>query len=441
MTCANRLIPQTLLVRTFLLISLLIFISVSAWLTLFGLAEREPRAQQLAQLTVSVANLTKAALIAADPIKRRGLLRDLAESEGIRLYPAESGDITTPLPDTFFFRIMNSRARAQLGTNTRFAGAVNGQEGIWVSFTVGDGEEDDYWLMLPGEHAKSDFPWYWLGWGGASLGLALLVTWLIVSRVTQPLRTLALAAREVGHGKHPERIPEQGAMELRQLAEAFNHMSEDLNRIAVERAEVLAGISHDLRTPLARLRLESEMSISNGDARAAVIEDIEQMDTIIAQFLDFARSDNTSPAEITDVNSLIRHVTRIQERENRHPPHVRLAEVPQSKIHRTALIRALMNLLENARKYGGEDLEIETRTENNEIFIDILDRGPGIPESEVERLKRPFTRLENARTNAGGTGLGLAIVERVAQQHQGKLELLPREGGGLIARLRFPVSK
>ena len=117
-----------------------------------------------------------------------------------------------------------------------------------------------------------------------------------------------------------------------------------------------------------------------------------------------------------------------------------LGELPPALIHRQALTRALANLLDNARKYGGNQIAVETRIENGEILVDVLDRGPGIPASEIERLKRPFTRLENARTDACGTGLGLAIVERIAHLHEGRLELLAREGGGMIARLRLALK-
>ena len=435
----QRFLPRTLLVRTFLLISLLIFVSVATWLTLFGLAEREPRARQLAQLTVSVVNLTNAALIAADPVKRLELLREMEEREGVQLYPAEPTDVIEALPDTYFFSVVRNTVQSQLGPNTRFASTVNGQSGIWVSFSVDDSGEDVYWLMLPGQHAERQFPWNWLGWGGASLTLALLVAWLIVSRVTLPLRILAKAANEVGRGKHPAPIAERGAIELQQLAEAFNLMSENLKRINDERAEVLAGISHDLRTPLARMRLESEMSISDNEARNAVIEDIEQMDAIIAQFLDYARGESTEPAEPTDLNALVTQIACAQSRVA-NALQITLGEIPPMRIRPQALIRALANLLDNARKYGGEEIAVETHCANDEILIDVLDRGPGIPECEIERLKRPFTRLENARTDATGTGLGLAIVDRIARLHNGSLELLAREGGGLIARLRLPLK-
>jgi two-component system osmolarity sensor histidine kinase EnvZ len=455
-----KLVPRTMLVRTFLLVCLLMSVSVASWLTLFALAEREPRARQLAQLTVSVVNLTRAALISADPVKRHGLLRELAEREGVRLYPAEPGDMLQALPDQPFFRIMRDAARAQLGPNTRFASRVNGEQGIWTRFSINEEEtkagpqtathtpsgEDDFWVMLPSERAERDFSWHWLAWGGASLALALLVTWLIVSRVTLPLRALARSALEVGRGRHPQALAERGSIELQQLAEAFNRMSEDLRRNEAERAEVLAGISHDLRTPLARLRLEAEMSIADHAARDAVSADIEQMDDIIAQFLDYARGEGDEAAELTetaDLNALVAQVAGIQ-RPNATPPKTDLGELPPTRIHPRALSRALANLIENARKYGDTAgdaaTEVRTRSKNGEILIDVLDRGPGIPESETERLKRPFTRLETARSNASGTGLGLAIVERVARLHEGKLELLPREGGGLIARLRLPIS-
>ena len=446
--------PRTLLVRTFLLISLLIFVTVATWLTLFTLAEREPRARQLAQLTVSVVNLTRAALIAADPVKRHGLLRELAEREGVRLYPAEPGDQIDVLPERPFFRIMRDAAQAQLGPGTRFAAAVNGQQGIWVSFSIDEEGaqaqpgDDDFWVMLPGERAEHDLPLVWLAWGGASLALALLVTWLIVSRVTLPLRALARSAHEVGHGRHPQPLAERGSIELQHLAEAFNRMSEDLRHNEAERAEVLAGISHDLRTPLARLRLEAELSINDITARDAVSADIEQMDEIIAQFLDYARGEADETAELTDVNVLVAQIAGVQPR-NAALPEITLGELPLTKAHPKALNRALTNLIENARKYGGDSsnghaLSVETCSENNAgefILIDVLDRGPGIPESETDRLKRPFTRLEIARSNASGTGLGLAIVERIARLHGGTLALLPRPGGGLIARLRLPVSR
>ena len=446
MTRRRVSVPHTLLGRAFLLISLLIFASGASWFALFGLAERQPRARQFAQLTASVVNLTRAALVAADPAKRLALLRDIAYSEGLHLYPAEDDDIVTPLPDNYFFNVMKEAARVQLGPSTRFASQVNGQDGVWVSFSLegvdenGDDDDDDYWLMLPGERARGFVPWKWLSWGAASLGLALLVAWLIVSRITRPLRTLARAAHELGRGQYPAPIPESGASELRELARTFNRMSDDLQHSAAERTEVLAGISHDLRTPLARLRLESELSIADEQAREAAVADIEQMDAIIGQFLDYARGDGNETAIPTDINGLIEQATGWRGR-HATPPRLDLGELPESVSARPkALARAIANLLDNARKYGADPITVVTRHERGDIVIEIIDSGPGVPESELERLKRPFTRLQNARTDATGTGLGLAIVDRIARMHGGSFELLNRpEGSGLIGRLRLPA--
>ena len=440
MRLPQRLVPQTLLGRAFLLISLLIFISGIVWFALFSLAGREPRARQLAELAVSMVNLTKAALVAADPGKRVALLQDLADSEGVHLYPVEENDTATPLPDTFFFNVMEQAIIAQLGPQSRFASEVNGQPGLWISFSIDSDDDDEYWLMLPSARAERPVPWHWLGWGGASLVLALLVAWLIVSRVTQPLRTLSNAAREVGQGRHPAPVTINGANELRQLADAFNRMSNDLQQIAVERTEVLAGISHDLRTPLARLRLECEMSIADDEARNAVVGDIEQMDAIIAQFLDYARGDSNETPVDTDVNALVAQVIARYLRTDPAPQFTPGNLPDPVHVRPKALSRAIANLLDNARKYGTAPFSVETRRENALLVIDVADCGPGLPESELERLKRPFTRLENARTDASGTGLGLAIVDRIARLHGGTFELTNRPGGGLIARLRIPTQ-
>jgi two-component system osmolarity sensor histidine kinase EnvZ len=438
-------VPRTLLGRTFLFFSLLIFVSGITWSALFSLAEREPRAGQLAQLTVSVVNLTRAALIAADPEKRLALLQDLADSEGVHLYPQEDSDVVTPLPDTYFFDVMREATAARLGPRTRFASEVNGLSGVWVSFSLGEdsninNDEDNYWLMLPGARARGLVPWQWLGWGVASLALALLVTWLTVFRVTRPLRDLADAARVLGQGRYPEPVRETtGASEFRQVIEAFNRMSDDLKRNAAESTAVLAGLSHDLRTPLARLRLESELSISDETAREAVAADIEQMDAIIAQFLAYARGEGDEAPVVADINALVEQIANHRSRVSL-APQLDLGALPAgTRIRPKALTRAITNLLDNARKYAAEPFAVKTRHEHGEIVIDVLDNGPGIPETELERIKRPFTRLDNARTDTSGAGLGLAIVERIARQHGGKFELLNRPEGGLIGRLRLPA--
>ena len=430
-------IPRTLLVRTFLLISGVILATLGIWTTLFSLAEQEPRARHLAELTASAVNVTHAALIAAAPEKRRYLLLELSEREGIHLQPAEPEDVVIPLPDDAFHALFRRELELRLGRDTRLARAINGEEGLWASFALAGDADDVYWVMLPAERIDNAFPLHWLGWGAASLVLTLLAAWWIVSRVTRPLRALGRAARQVGRGRQPDPVAVSGAEELKQLASAFNQMSEDLARSERERAEVLAGISHDLRTPLARLRLEAEMSVNDEAARTAIAADIEQMDAIIGQFLDYARAAGDEGIVDTDIEQLLNDVAARFARSGIRL-HLDCPPLPSARLRPLAVARAVGNLIENARKYGGGEITLAAHDAAGHLVIEIMDRGPGIPVEEMERLKRPFTRLESARTDVKGTGLGLAIVERIAKLHGGTLTLAAREGGGLVAALRLP---
>jgi two-component system osmolarity sensor histidine kinase EnvZ len=196
---------------------------------------------------------------------------------------------------------------------------------------------------------------------------------------------------------------------------------------------VLAGISHDLRTPLSRIRLGLEMSGAEADAARAMATDIDEIDAIIGQFLDFARGANEEKSR-QDLRDLLdeigHHYSRLGKKVS-----VQLGEATPLPIARMAVRRAVGNLIDNALRYAGEPVEVELRKDAHEVVIEVRDRGPGIPSGEAERLKRPFTRLDAARGGAAGSGLGLAIVERVARAHGGRLDLVPREGGGLAARL------
>ena len=430
------LLPRTLLWRSFFLISLLMTISVTAWFQILRSHEREPRAKQLAQMVVSVVNLTRVALVTAHTDKRRALLKELSEREGIRVYPAEPGERLLPSPDVPFAHMLHAEVRRQLGEQTRFASGIGDLHGFFISFHIDD---DEYWVMLPRERIERPFPWQWLGWTALALLLSLIGAWLIVSRINRPLKALAAAAADIGKGKTPVPLPESGPAEIETLARSFNQMSQDLARLDADRALILAGVSHDLRTPLSRLRLSTEMSGSDEALKQGMIADIADMDSIIGQFLDFARTQSEEPAEPTDLAALAREVVE-------HQLHLgdavqaNIEPVPVCALRRMGIKRLISNLLDNALAYGEKDVCVATRCEGGKLILEVLDRGPGIPPQETERLKQPFTRLEQARSGKGGSGLGLAIVDRIARHHGGSLELLAREGGGLIARVSLPLQ-
>lgn len=433
-----KLLPQTLLWRTFLLLAALMILAVAAWAAIFNSLEREPRARQLAQMVVSVVNLTRSALVTAQPDKRRELLLELSDREGIRIYPVEDNEVVAPLPErSQFLQLVATEVRRQLGADTRMTRNRDGKAGFWVSFRIDGG--DEYWLMLPRERVERNVPLHWLGWGAAALLLALAGAYLIMFRVTRPLKALAGAAHDIGLGRRPAPLAETGPDEIRSVTHAFNRMSSDLTRLDEDRALILAGISHDLRTPLTRLRLAAEMA-ADETAREGIAADIDEMDQIIGQFLDYARDTEGEPAEPTDLNAVIVHVVAPLQRRGARID-LRLAELPPFMLRPLALLRLAGNLINNALHHGGEAsaVEVATRREGASVVLDVMDRGPGIPQEEIERLKQPFTRLDAARTGASGAGLGLAIVDRVAKGHGGRFDLLPREGGGLIARVTLPA--
>lgn len=433
--------PRTLLWRSFALIALLLTLSISAWFLLFSLYGQAERARYSAQLVASVVNLTRSALLASDIDRRIALLRDLSRQEGIHIYPAEPDDGAVLIEEDRFTRAVSAELRQRLGASTRLAAELQGQPGIYVSFRV-DPEisDDEYWVMLPQERFRRAAAVSWLGWGVAAILLALIGAYLIVFGVTRPLKRLERAARAIGRGEVGVRVREDGAQELSTLAQAFNQMSNDLAQLESDRALILAGISHDLKTPLARLRLGIEMSGATTEDIEAMAGDIEEMDRIIRQFLDFARDLDSEAATPTRLEELLANAAAPF---NRKVERVRLHATAGATltIRPLALRRALSNLIENALRYGPPEGPVELSLETDAQGTDLLvaDRGPGIPADEVERLKRPFTRLEAARTNAGGSGLGLAIVDRIARLHGGELRLEARPGGGLNARLHLPL--
>lgn len=431
------LLPRRLLWRVFLLIALLMLLAVMAWLSIFREAELEPRARQLGQMLTSVTNLTRAALLAARPEHRHDLLAELSDREGVHIYPADDHDTVEPPPPHPLFLRLEILLLDKLGPETRLAFVLNGERGLFVRFRIFAGEDGDYWLALPRERIERHFHWQWFAWGIAVLLLALSGAWWIVLRIAQPLRALEAAAHRIGAGETPPALPEHGPTEIIAVTRAFNRMNTGLARQEEDRALLLAGISHDLRTPLTRLRMEAELSVPDEEARSAMEADIVDMDRTIGQFLEFARPPEI-PQEADAITPLLTEIA------TRYTGRIACTLPPETltvRMRPQALRRAIVNLIENALRHAGSASppELSVTREGAWILIAVSDRGPGIAPAEAERLKQPFTRGENARTGAQGAGLGLAIVDRIARAHGGTLELSPRIGGGLMATIRLPA--
>lgn len=427
-------LPGSLLSRAFLLIVMLIVLSLAASVAIFRHAEQEPRSRQMAQLVVSVVNLTRAAVMSAAPEWRGALLAELAESEGLRVKIAEIDEVLDPLPEhPPELRLMVEKVRHSLGDDTRFAAQLNGVEAMWVSFFIGS---EEFWVALPSERLEHPVSQALLMWGSVVLLLALLGAYYIARQVVHPLKRLALSAQQLGQGDTPPPLPERGAQEVIAVSAAFNQMSADLAANERERALVLAGISHDLRTPLARVRLAAEL-ISEASLREGLCKDVEQMDAVIRQFLDYARLDENENAVKVEIDALVREVTNGFSAAS-HAIKLELQAMPALTVRPLLLKRALANLLDNAIKHGGGEITVQLCSEAGKAVLAVMDRGASIPAEQCVSVKRPFIRLEAARSDVSGAGLGLAIVERAARLHHGELHLEQRDGGGLVAKLVLP---
>src|SRR5690606_39148552 len=365
------LLPGSLLWRTFLLIALLLTVSLVAWIAILDLSEREPRAQRIAQQVASIVTLTRAALVTAAPDKRIELLRELSQREGIRVYLAEELEPIRDLPDSPRLRLLEREVREELGGHTRLKLEQEGLSGLLVSFRI---DAEEYWLALPRSRIDRQLPWEWIGWSALAALLAMVGAWYIVSRINQPLRALTQAAATLAGGERPQPIEEAGATELRTLARAFNRMTAALQQAEAERALLLAGVSHDLRTPLSRLRLAVEMSASHDPAMSAgMIQDIEEMDAIIDQFLDFARDPAGEPVEPHgDLNAIVHAVAERYQR-RQQPVSARLGELPPLPLRPAAMQRMIVNLVENALRHSGTPVELETRFNHGTIIISVFD--------------------------------------------------------------------
>jgi two-component system osmolarity sensor histidine kinase EnvZ len=430
------MLPKTLLARTVLLIGTLLLISLAAWLTLFNLAEREPRAHQIATRVAAVVNLTRAALLAAQPERRQALLQELAQREGIRVVPMEPEELTLPPPEQPMLRLIWRELQTQLGEETLLIGGDReDDEALWISFHLGP---DDYWLVLPRAPHPPGLPWQWVGWGALTLLLAFIGGWVVVARINRPLKNAAAVAARVGRGEFDARLDEQGPDEIAALAHAFNRMSADLAEQERNRALMLAGLSHDLRTPLTRLRLAVEMQVDDPDERAAMVQDMDDMDALTRQFTEFARSQPEAAWVALDVDALCHELAA--NFSQRGLPVTVHGTAGEAMLPADGLRRAIKNLLENAHRYGLAPVEIELARRSDALVITVSDQGAGLSEAELATAKQPFYRGNVARTGAQGTGLGLAIVERFARQCGGSLNLRNRSPRGLAAELNLPLQ-
>lgn len=265
--------------------------------------------------------------------------------------------------------------------------------------------------------------------------------WLFVRQLNRPLKSLEKAAIQVGQGEFPEPLPERGTSEVESVTRAFNRMSKGIKQLEADRNLLMAGISHDLRTPLTRIRLATEMMVEEDDyLKEGIEQDIEDMNNIIDQFIDYIRYHGDEQLEPANINQVLQDVVNAENRGDRNI-HLHIQDCPDIPLRTIAIKRVLMNLIQNAVRYTQGDIFIRSGydAKQKQVWFSVEDQGEGIPEDQIEQLFQPFTQGDKAR-GTEGSGLGLAIIKRIVDSHKGKITITNREQGGLMVKVALPYK-
>ena len=439
--------PRSLLARNLLLMAALIVLGQLVAAVLVRQMVLQPRVAQVADGVARNVAALRAGLQALPPAQRTAFVEAFNRQATLGL-PASASEgaarraLLSPLERQF----VQAVSRRLGGGDAPAAGA----QPLWRRDSTGvlalrvAHEGVDYWLQLPSVFPTREFTGAWLLATLASMLLALGGAWWLQRHIHRPLAQVVGAARQLAQGQAPGALPEDGPDEIATVARSFNQMAHSLAVADQERALMLAGVSHDLRTPLTKLRLGVEIAGPHLDAplAASMARSIEEMDGIVGQFLDFARTGEAEEAVAASLNGLAQAVAEAQADHGR-ALRLELAALPDVPVRPQALRRAVDNLVENAWRHGAPPVVLRTGAGDGdgEVWIEVADAGPGMAPEALDRLRQPFARGGGtARSGAPGAGLGLAIVERVARSHGGRLALHSAPGQGLRARLVLPVS-
>jgi two-component system osmolarity sensor histidine kinase EnvZ len=435
----RKCIPDSLALRTVLLV---IAVVAVAELTTFSLIYQYRIAvhkHQTVRYIASQVRLLQSMLPGLDEASRRRLEEAEADEQWLPLRPDDDQAPVTE-PGSGFARALARDLQRVLGERIRLRQPEHGARGgLWIGFHAG-GER--WWLVLPTLRFKPhDLPhdlWMKLG---IALAALILIAGLFIRGIVRPLRRLGEAVSSAGEdGAH--RATPSGPREVRRLAERHNTMLDRLALAEAERREMLAGLTHDLRAPLSRLRVRLAL-LENEAERSGLERDADDMERIVDQCLDFLRSEASRPesAEILPLADAVSDEVA-RHREQGHPVDIAVNEDAVAcgvSIARGDLRRLLDNLITNALCHGAPPVEVSLSLGRpGWVILGVRDHGPGIPEGERRRVLEAFVQIDPARATRGSCGLGLAIVRRLVESGGGMLELADAPGGGLDVRMTFP---
>jgi two-component system osmolarity sensor histidine kinase EnvZ len=410
--------------RLTLLLTAVVAISLAATILLFRHDRAELLARQFSDTKIVQLQALRAALEASESRERRETLLALGNQYGVRIMPeSERPRIGGPAFNPRMAEL-EQRLRESLGPGTELRVAPR-QQLLSVRVEAGG---TGYWVgfPLPTRPQADDIPSRALIWS-LVLAASLLVAAFVFTRyLARPLSQLNAAVASVGRGDAPPPLPENGPSEIADLNRGFNQMITNLRQLEHDRALLLAGVSHDLRTPLARLRLGLEMGVQDQSMKQGMTEDIAEMDKIIGQFLDFARSDHETSIEREDPNA---SVAACVDRYARTGKDVSFTPgtVPAIPLRRTALSRLVTNLIDNALAHGAPPIEVTTSVRDNHVRLEVADRGPRhsprrrctIETAVHARLRCPHINVGSRRRRTGSCHCrsNLALAWRHIRPH------------------------
>ena len=433
--------PQTLFART----GITLAIGFSLFLLFAGVVVVNyilaPVARQAAQDLAALMVLSAQTWVELPPATRPYLESELMEEydlkvslAGKKLPPSHN-----PLPYLLFLR---QALEQRLGTRIELGAEKTGTD-VWYYADIPMGDRRIR-VGFPRSRIGARPPVASILVIAAAFVAIMLISLLLVRRLTRPLERLSEATTRLARGEELQPLPETGPRELVELTRSFNRMARELTELLENRTTLLAGISHDLRTPLTRMRLALEMMQPEGHDATLVDglrRDMEEIDHMIGHALELARGLERRETEEVDLREFLDGIVAGY-RQHDHAIRWQPGDCCLAAVDTLALRRVVTNLIDNAVRYGeGKAVEVRCHCDPRGALIRILDRGPGIPESQREAVFHPFHRLEASRSrNTGGSGLGLAIARQLSRAHGWKIELLGREGGGTEARVRIPTA-